>query len=100
MTKKERDELAADVAAMRALGVTKWRDVEVGDPPMAAQSPRDKVEADPHREARRRHDVMFAASPISPPFIPPPQDDAAAPRGLVQRRARNGAPHGSEGTSR
>jgi hypothetical protein len=37
----EREQFALDVAAMRALGVTKWGQIELGPPPAAAPSAND-----------------------------------------------------------
>ncbi len=71
------------VARLRSAGVVKLGALVLG-PPQAA--PHVTREVDPNAEARRRHNVLFAASRIRPPFEP---SDAPGtePKMVMQRRA-------------
>lgn len=64
-----REELKADVALMRELGVSRWGAVWLGPPP----SPTGPIELTPEerlarqdRERARQHDVLFAATSHRP----------------------------------
>lgn len=64
-----RDELKADVALMRELGVSRWGAVWLGPPPSAAGpielTPEQKLERI-ERERERQHAVLFAATSHRP----------------------------------
>lgn len=82
------------VKKLRAAGVVKLGALVIGPEPRdaAVHEP-----VDPLAAARRKHDVMFAASSIKPPFVAPVAPDGGAPRAIVQRRERDEA---ADGTSR
>ncbi len=77
------DEFFKLVAQLRAAGVAKLGALILGPAPQQPHAPR---EVDPDAAARRRHEVMFAASRIRPPFVP---SDAPGvePKIVAQRRA-------------
>lgn len=60
-----RDELKLDVATMRDLGVTRWRDIELGPVPGIATSEKDEAQriadAKAAEEVRKQH-LTFGAS--------------------------------------
>jgi hypothetical protein len=62
------DELEATVARMRALGVTKFGDIELGPAPGPAAKVITPEEVQKRREqAEERHrDILFAASRVRP----------------------------------
>lgn len=82
------------VTRLRALGVVKLGALVLGPKPndLASRSPR---EVDPHAAARRHHGVLFASTSIRPPMPEPVAPTNGAPRAVVQRRARDEAPHGA-----
>lgn len=84
---------------MRELCVTEWKDIKLGPAPIAHVA-KEAAEEDPHAKARRRHEVMFAASSVRPPFVPPAENETGTLRHLVQRRERTEGRRGSQGTSR
>lgn len=83
------------VARMRKLGVVKLGALVLGPEPRE-HATTEKPKAAPNAEAFRKHQVMFAASRISPPFVPPVPTDANSPRAIVQRRARDEAAGGTQ----
>lgn len=91
------ERFAALVRTLREQGVSKLGPLELGPPVHTA--PKDTRDEDPHRALRHRHDVMFAATSVRPPFVAPRPVDTGVPAIVVQRRARNGARDG-EGTAR
>lgn len=85
------------VGKLRKAGVAKLGALVLGP------EPRDHVErdpVDPIAVAHKRHQVMFAASRIAPPFVPPQGSDNGTPRAIVQRRERDGAANGEGRTTR
>lgn len=91
------------VARLRALGVTRIGDLELGPLPAEhlARHPRTTDRPEPRKLAEKVHATMFAASSIRPPLPEVTPNTGDAPRAVVQRRARDeGDGHGgSEGTS-
>ena len=62
------DELEAIVARMRALGVTKYGDIELGPTPAPAPKVLTPEEIQKRREEteERQRDILFAASRVRP----------------------------------
>ncbi len=61
----ELDKLEARVRVMRAIGVTKWRDIELGPVPVATgpvEDPTQRSQTREHEEEQRRHRLRFGAS--------------------------------------
>lgn len=71
---RDLDELERVVARMRALGVARWGDIELGPEPHTAE-PRELTPEEEARRARRaieaRHRIMFASSRVVPPLPVP-----------------------------
>lgn len=95
-------ELEAKVARMRALGVTRWGDIELGPAP----APADRDESDEERRrreaeariaaAQHRHRVLFAASGTVPKLPREPRDAEATLDRVVPRMSARGRAGGGE----
>lgn len=74
---------------LRAKGVVKLGALVLGPLPPPDRDA-DRKERDPDAQARRDHEIMFAACRVKPPFEPrsAPSD---LPRAVVQRRERDEA---------
>jgi hypothetical protein len=81
------------VKDLRKAGVVKLGALVLGPAPREPSAAKD--EADPDAVARRKHEVMFAASRIRPPFVAPQRSEAGFPRAIVQRQARDEAANGT-----
>ena len=93
------DQLRAFLKTLRAEGVAKYGPIVLGPEPKAHASVTTDP-ADPYAAARRKHEVMFAASSIRPPFAPAPTNTVNAPRAIVQRQERDEAANGEGRTTR
>lgn len=91
--------MALDVAEMRKLGVARWGDLVLGPEPVDAKEEPTPAQAASRiiRELERRHEILFAASPVKPKFVPPPHLVGLTrnlpnvePRASGARGARNG----------
>jgi hypothetical protein len=95
LTKLAIDDTDAFIALcdkLRARGVVKLGALVLGPlPPPARDGERDAK--DPDAEARRKHDIMFAAVRFKPPFEPRIVE-SDTPRAVVQRRERDEAERG------
>ncbi len=94
-----REELQADVAMMRELGVVEWKGIRLGAAPVQTSPPRVRTpeELQAEREERRQHahKTLFAASRFTPPLDPLPKPAGTLPtvaRGAAAARTerRNG----------
>ena len=93
------DEFIDLVKKLRAVGVVKLGALVLGPEPKAhAAVTTDPT--DPYAAARRKHEVMFAASSIRPPFAPAQTNTVNAPRAIVQRQERDEAANGEGRTTR
>lgn len=92
------DEFVAMVAKLRKAGVVKLGALVLGPEPREVAA-HDRADADPDAAARRKHDVMFAASSIRPPFVAP-SGRTSVPKAVVQRQVRDEASRGKEKSSR
>ena len=93
------EKFRALLRTLRAEGVVKFGPIVLGPEPKAHTSSATDP-ADPYAAARRRHEVMFAASSIRPPFAPAPTNTVNAPRAIVQRQERDEAANGEGRTTR
>lgn len=89
---RARDELRADVALMRELGVARWGEIVLGPSPTVMPLTRSRSEVEEaarvQREAERRHETLFAASSVRPIFErqrAPFSADNVAPRTSAPR---------------
>lgn len=96
---EEPAKFVALVKELRAAGVVKLGALVLGPEPKAHASVTADP-ADPYAAARRKHEVMFAASSIRPPFAPAPTNTVNAPRAIVQRQERDEAANGEGRTTR
>ncbi len=83
---------------LRRAGVVKLGALVLGPLPREAM-PTVRDAKDPDAEARRKHEVMFAACRTRPPFEPRVVE-SDTPRAVVQRRQRDEAPDGKAVTKR
>ena len=69
---QEREQLALDVAAMRALGVLAWKrtqsEIVLGPPPPPPAKPREELSPEERKRLaqEREDDERFAATPFRP----------------------------------
>lgn len=68
MSDDAREQLRADVALMRELGVLRWGEIVLGPSPLPASAPREVVspEEQAKRKAAEAKRVLFAASGYVP----------------------------------